>query len=90
MRRALKPFSAVQGKAAGWLRCTRLFPDVQAGDRITGVSPARQAGALFWFNGQLRASVPDADFSRLFLGIWLSETHQRAPTAQRPAGRGRR
>jgi hypothetical protein len=31
-------------------------------------------GARFWFNGQLRATVPDAEFSRLFFGIWLAET----------------
>jgi hypothetical protein len=49
------------------------FPDVQAGDRITGLHQPG-LGARFWFNGQLRSSVPDAEFSRLFFGIWLAET----------------
>ena len=57
-----------------WLAAMQAaFPDVQAGDRITGVH-LPDVGARFWFNGQLRASVPDAEFSRLFFGIWLAET----------------
>jgi len=48
------------------------FPDVKEGDRITGVYTPSQ-GARFWFNGQPRPGVPDADFSRLFFGIWLSD-----------------
>ena len=47
------------------------FPDVKSGDRITGVhNPV--AGARFWFNGLARAPINDAEFSRLFFGIWLS------------------
>jgi hypothetical protein len=57
-----------------WLAAMQAaFPDVQAGDRITGVHQPN-TGAQFWFNGQLRANVPDAEFSRLFFGIWLAET----------------
>ena len=57
-----------------WLAAMQAaFPDVQAGDRITGVHQPN-TGAQFWFNGQLRATVPDAEFSRLFFGIWLAET----------------
>ena len=64
--------SVVQEK--NWLAAMQAaFPDVQAGDRITGVHQPT-VGAQFWFNGQLRASLPDADFSRLFFGIWLAET----------------
>ena len=64
--------SATQEKA--WLSAMQAaFPDVQAGDRITGVHQPN-LGAQFWFNGQLRASVPDAEFSRLFFGIWLAES----------------
>jgi hypothetical protein len=49
------------------------FPDVKNTDRLTGVHvPA--TGAKFWFNGQLRGAIADAEFSRLFFGIWLSET----------------
>ena len=57
-----------------WLSAMQTaFPDVQAGDRITGVHQPG-AGARFWFNGQVRSTVPDPEFSRLFFGIWLAET----------------
>lgn len=47
------------------------FPDVNAGDRLTGLhSPG--VGARFWLNGQPRADIRDAEFSRLFFGIWLA------------------
>ena len=50
---------------------TRLFPDVRAGDRITGVHRPG-TGARFFVNGRLQGELPDADFARLFFGIWLS------------------
>ena len=55
-----------------WLAATQeAFPDVKEGDRITGVHlPAM--GAHFYFNGQLRATVKDVEFSQQFFGIWLS------------------
>jgi hypothetical protein len=49
------------------------FPDVKDGDRITGVH-LPDVGARFYFNGQLRSTVKDVAFSRLFFGIWLSDT----------------
>jgi hypothetical protein len=68
--RRIGPFSDVQG--ASWLASmTQLFPDVQAGDRLTGVQRPEQY-ARFFFNGQRRGEVLDADFTRLFFGIWLS------------------
>jgi hypothetical protein len=30
-------------------------------------------GARFWFNGQSRPAIRDAEFSRMFFGIWLSD-----------------
>jgi Chalcone isomerase-like len=56
-----------------WLSAMQeAFPDVSEGDRITGLhTPA--VGARFWFNGQARATIRDAEFSRLFFGIWLSD-----------------
>jgi hypothetical protein len=48
-----------------------LFPDVAAGDRITGVNQAA-TGAVFWRNGQLLGEVRDAAFAQQFFGIWLS------------------
>ena len=68
--RRIGPFSEAQGVA--WLAAmTELFPDVQTGDRLTGVQRPGQS-ARFFFNGQRRGEVLDADFSRLFFGIWLS------------------
>ena len=68
--RRIGPFSVAQG--ASWLASmTQLFPDVQTGDRLTGVQRPGQA-TRFFFNGQRRGEVPDADFARLFFGIWLS------------------
>ena len=57
-----------------WLAAMQeAFPDVQSGDRITGLHQP-EVGARFWFNGQPRAMVRDPDFSRLFFGIWLAES----------------
>lgn len=68
--RHIGPFGETQ--SAQWLAAmTRLFPDVQAGDRLTGVQRPGQA-ARFHFNGTLRGELADADFARLFFGIWLS------------------
>lgn len=48
-----------------------LFPDVAPGDRITG-EHLPGSGARFWFNGRPLGEVRDAQFARLFFGIWLS------------------
>lgn len=71
----------VQGER--WLaEMSRLFPDVRDGDRITGLyRPGR--GAAFFYNGQPRGEVADADFARRFFGIWL------APQTSEPALRER-
>ena len=58
--------------AKRWLGAmTQIFPDVKAGDRITGLN-LPGVGARFFVNGQLRGDVRDVDFARLFFGIWLS------------------
>jgi hypothetical protein len=58
---------------ARWLKSMETsFPDVKAGDRIVGVH-LPGSGARFWFNGQSRPGVADAEFSRYFFGIWLSD-----------------
>ena len=57
-----------------WLAAMQeTFPDVKAGDRITGMHQPG-VGARFWFNGVARGTVPDVEFSRLFFGIWLAES----------------
>lgn len=48
-----------------------LFPDVKAGDRITGVHQPR-IGAIFWRNGRLLGEIRDPAFAKLFFGIWLA------------------
>jgi hypothetical protein len=49
----------------------RVFPNVKAGDRILGVHRPG-TGASFWVNGQRGGEIADAEFARLFFGIWLS------------------
>ena len=57
-----------------WLAAMQqAFPDVKAGDRITGLHQPG-VGASFWFNGASRTMVADTEFSRLFFGIWLAES----------------
>ena len=59
-------------KAEPWLAAmTKLFPDVNKGDRITGLHQPGE-GMRFFFNGKARGEVRDASFARLFTGIWLS------------------
>jgi Chalcone isomerase-like len=61
-------------QAQRWLAgMQRIFPDVKAGDRISGQHLPGQ-GARFWLNGRPAGQIDDADFARLFFGIWLSET----------------
>ncbi len=67
--------------APQWLlRMKALFPDVKAGDRITGVQRAGEA-TRFFVNGRPAGEVRDALFTRLFFGIWL------APETSEPAMR---
>ena len=64
------PITALQSQA--WLKAMQaLFPDVQKGDRITGVHKPEQ-GAEFWVNERLVGQVNDPQFAQLFFGIWLS------------------
>ena len=55
-----------------WLEAMKdVFPDVAAGDRITGIYRPR-VSAAFFFNGHPRGEVRDAQFALLFFGVWLS------------------
>jgi Chalcone isomerase-like len=59
-------------KANEWLaQMKALFTDVNKGDRITGIQVPGVATRIF-INGKLRGEVRDAEFTRLFFGIWLS------------------
>lgn len=58
--------------AQRWLAAmSTTFPDVKAGDRITGVQRP-DVGARFHVNGRFAGEVREALFARLFFGIWLS------------------
>ena len=58
--------------APGWqAQLTALFPDVAAGDRLTGAYTP-DGGARFWHNGRALGAVDDPLLARLFFGIWLS------------------
>lgn len=59
-------------QAALWkAEMLRVIPDIAKGGRILGVHrPGR--GADFWVNGQASGEIRDAEFARLFFGIWLS------------------
>ena len=61
-----------EAKASEWLaQMKTLFTDVSKGDRITGIQVPGVATRIF-INGKLRGEVRDAEFTRLFFGIWLS------------------
>jgi hypothetical protein len=63
-------FAADRG--ARWLATMKqLFPDIAPGDRLTGMQRTK-IEAQFFHNGVMRGSIADADFTRLFFGIWLS------------------
>jgi hypothetical protein len=47
------------------------FPDVEPGDRLTGVHHPSQ-GASFFHNGRPTRRIDDAEFARRFFAIWLS------------------
>jgi hypothetical protein len=62
-----------------WLAAmARVLPDVKKGDRLMGVHRPG-VGAFFWLNGQASGEIRDAEFAKLFFGIWL------APTTSEPA-----
>lgn len=64
--------SISETQATAWLaEMQAAFPDVKAGDRISG-SWEPGVAAQFFVNGQPRRRVADAAFAKLFFGIWLS------------------
>ncbi|WP_414710171.1 chalcone isomerase family protein [Roseateles sp.] len=50
----------------------KAFPDVVASDRLLGLHDG-QGDVSFFHNGKLTAQLVDADYARLFFGIWLSQ-----------------
>jgi len=59
-------------QAARWQQALQqALPDVKPGDRLLGLYQPG-AGAVFQMGGRVVGEVPDAEFARLFFGIWLS------------------
>lgn len=55
-----------------WLeQLTSLLPDVQAGDRLTGLYQPKQ-GMLLWHNAIPLEASQEPELASLFFGIWLS------------------
>jgi hypothetical protein len=83
--------SVTDAQAATWLaEMNAAFPDVAEGDRISG-SHEPGVAAVFHVNGVLRRRVADAQFARLFFGIWLSpQTSEPALRQQLLGGDGGR
>ena len=52
-------------------RLAEVLPDVQPGDRLTGLYQPCQ-GMRLWLGNQELAAIDDAELARLFFGIWLS------------------
>ena len=59
-------------QAQRWLKVlTALLPDVQSGDRLTGLYQPGQ-GMRFWRGEQPLGATDDAELARRFFAIWLS------------------
>jgi hypothetical protein len=76
-----------ENQRAGWLKIMRgLFPDVQPGDRITGVH--LPAGKVFFYRNDTRLGVvEDRQFGEAFFAIWL-DPRTVAPELRRALLRG--
>ena len=69
----MRRIDRIEDRQAGDWRAAMVaaFPDVVSGDRLTGLhQPGR--GARFFHNARPTRDVADAEFARLFFGIWLS------------------
>lgn len=61
-----------EGQAGRWqAELARLIPDVQPGDRLTGLYLPGQ-GMRLWRGSEPLGAIDDAELARLFFGIWLS------------------
>ena len=66
----------------------RVIPDIKKGDRVLGLNRPG-VGAQFLANGKPSGEIRDAEFARLFFGIWLStKTSEPKMRAALLAGKG--
>lgn len=57
----------------GWLeQLARLWPAIQEGDELV-LHVGNELGSSFYYNGEAIGEITDAEFTRQFLAIWLSE-----------------
>jgi hypothetical protein len=64
--------SISEAQAKVWIdEMMRTLPDVKKGDRLMGIHRPG-VGAQFLMNGKPTGEIRDAEFARLFFGIWLS------------------
>lgn len=62
-----------EGQLSDWQnKLNDIFPDVGKGDTITGVKSSDN-NTIFYFNGEVIGTVEDAEFTKAFFDIWLSE-----------------
>jgi hypothetical protein len=64
------------------------FPDVRAGDRLTGTHDPRGV-TRFFHNGRPTATITDPAFAPRFFGIWLASTTSAPELRERLLGSGR-
>jgi hypothetical protein len=63
----------------------RIFPDVNSGDRLTGVNlPGGKV--RYFFNGQPIGEIVDPEFARAFFAIWFDPKSSRADFRQKLLG----
>jgi hypothetical protein len=61
-----------EARAKRWLALMKqAFPDVAAGDRLLGLTDG-QGDVRFFLNGRQTAQTTDAEYAKLFFGIWLA------------------
>lgn len=63
-----------KAKLADWYsEISRIFPDVKPDDNLTGIYIPDQEKTIFYNNGKNIGEINDAEFSKRFFDIWLSE-----------------
>lgn len=66
----MRALGADEQQLAAWgAAMNRIFPDVKPGDQIIGIY--RPGAATFLYNNREIGQINDAEFARLFFGIWL-------------------
>ena len=79
------PIAAPQ--AERWQRqLAAVMPDVQPGDRLTGLYQPG-VGMRLWRGNQALGAIDDAELARLFFGIWLSPSTSEPTLRQALLGR---